>query len=41
LVVANADRIDEIELNPLVVGPVGEGAYMVDVLVKEQERRAG
>jgi acyl-CoA synthetase (NDP forming) len=41
MVVANADRIDEIELNPLVVGPVGEGAFMVDVLVKEQESRAG
>jgi acetate---CoA ligase (ADP-forming) len=41
LVVAHADLIDEIELNPLVAGPAREGAFLVDVLVKAQESRAG
>lgn len=38
-VLAHADLIDEIELNPLVVGPAGEGAFLVDVLVKDRESR--
>lgn len=30
----HADTIQEIELNPLVVGLVGQGVYLIDILVK-------
>jgi len=35
-VVANADRIEEMDLNPVWVGAVGEGALPLDAVIIER-----
>ena len=37
ITLSQGDAIEEIELNPLVVGTAGEGVYVVDVLVTQPE----
>jgi acetate---CoA ligase (ADP-forming) len=39
ILLTHQDAVDEIELNPLVVGTKGRGAYVVDVLVTDRSRR--
>jgi acetate---CoA ligase (ADP-forming) len=36
ILLTHHDTAGEIELNPLVVGPEGHGAYVVDVFVTER-----
>ena len=38
--VANRDRIEELDVNPLGVGPQGQGAVALDALVRTRESRA-
>jgi acyl-CoA synthetase (NDP forming) len=39
ILLTHEDTIDEIELNPLVVGAKGGGAYVVDVLVSDRPKQ--
>jgi acyl-CoA synthetase (NDP forming) len=38
IVLTHRDTIEEIELNPIVVGPAGQGVFVVDVLVKDRRK---
>ena len=38
--IAHADRIEELDINPLGVGPRGQGAVALDVLIRTRETRA-
>ena len=38
--VANRDRIEELDVNPLGVGPRGQGAVALDALIRTRETRA-
>ena len=38
--VANRDRIEELDVNPLGVGAAGQGAVALDALIRTRETRA-